>query len=343
MKKSCLFILILTSLFSFGQEVLEDNLDNKPDEKDLQETNQDKLKIFDRAPEPHKGRIIGLTSGLGSAYVGAMVGLHQIWYKDVPKSKFQFFDDAREWQQVDKAGHIHSSYFQTVWLTRMYQWSGIDQKKASIYGGLTAFAFMTSIEVFDGFSEKWGWSWTDVGANAIGVGMAMAQDLTWGEQRIRTKYSFHQVQHADAQLEARAAQLYGEGKIERLIKDYNALAIWVSVTPTAFMKNPQRAQWLALSVGYAGGDMYGGFENAWDDEDGNRIERFDIQQYRRFFFSLDVDFERIPVRKKGWKTLMTALNIIKVPFPAMEFNTKGEILFHPMFYLNWSQPIVLKK
>lgn len=159
--------------------------------------------------------------------------------------------------------------------------------------------------------------------------------MLWGEQRIRTKYSFHEVSHPDAQLEQRSIDLYGSGKVERLIKDYNSLAIWLSITPSRFMKNPNpKRSWLALSVGYAGAQMYGGFDNSWEDEDGNEIDRNDVEAYRRFFFSLDVDFEQIPAKKHGWKTLLSVLNIVKAPMPALEVNTKGEvILSHVLFKL----------
>ena len=303
-----------------------------------------RLKFFQPADSLNKARIIGVSTGLGAAYAGAMTGLNFIWYQDAPRSKFHFFNDAKEWQQVDKLGHFHTTYFETVMVTQMLRWSGVDNKKASLYGALAGFGFQTSIEVFDGFSDKWGASWSDVGFNALGAGLALSQNLLWQEQRIRTKYSFHKVTHVDAELEQRATDLYGSGKIERLIKDYNSLAIWISITPSRFMKNPNpRRSWLALSVGYAGANMYGGFENKWEDEDGNEIIRNDIEQYRRFFFSLDVDFEQIPAKKHGWKTLLRIMNIVKAPMPAMEVNTKGQVIFHPMFYLNWNKPIVLKK
>jgi hypothetical protein len=310
----------------------------------LAQSDTTKLKFFESALTLHKARAIGVSSGLVGAYAGAMTGLNFIWYSDSPRSKFHFFNDAAEWKQVDKMGHFHTSYFETVYVTQLLRWAGMNNKKASIYGALAGFTFQSSIEIFDGFSDKWGASWSDVGFNALGSGLALTQNLLWQEQRIRTKYSFHKVTYPDAQLEQRAIDLYGSGKIERLIKDYNSLAIWVSVTPSRFMKNPNpRTSWLALSVGYMGADMFGGFENKWDDEDGNEIDRSDIEQYRRFFFSLDVDFEQIPAKKDGWKTLLMIMNIIKAPMPALEVNTKGQVIFHPMFYLNWNKPIVLKK
>ncbi|MCB0536835.1 MAG: DUF2279 domain-containing protein [Bacteroidetes bacterium] len=306
--------------------------------------NQQKLKFFQPADSLNKARIIGLSTGLTLAYAGTMTGLNYIWYSDAPRSKFHFFNDAKEWKQVDKLGHMHTAYFETVFMTKMLRWSGVNNTKASIYGALAGFTFQSSIEIFDGFSDKWGASWSDIGFNALGSGLALTQNLLWQEQRIRTKYSFHKVTYADAQLDQRATDLYGSGSIERLIKDYNSLAIWVSVTPSTFMKNPHpRAKWLAISVGYMGGDMFGGFENKWEDKDGNIITRYDIPQYRRFFLSLDLDFEQLPAKKQGWKTLLTVLNILKVPMPAMEVNTKGQVIFHPMFYLNWDKPIVFKK
>ena len=303
-----------------------------------------KLKFFQPAPTLNKARVIGVSSGLTAGYIGAMVGLNSIWYSGEEREKFHFFNDAAEWKQVDKAGHLATAYYESVLITQMFRWSGIENKKASIYGALLGFGFQSSIEIFDGFSPKYGASWSDIGFNALGSGLALTQNLLWEEQRIRMKYSFHQVNYADAQLDQRAADLYGTGSIERLIKDYNSLALWVSVTPTMFMKNPHpRAKWLALSVGYMGGDMFGGFGNTWEDENGNLVNRNDIEQYRRFFLSFDVDFEQIPAKKHGWKTLLRIMNIVKAPMPAMEFNTKGEIAFHPMFFLNWNKPIVFKK
>jgi hypothetical protein len=44
------------------------------------------------------------------AVTGALVGLNQLWYADYPKSDFHFINDNAEWLQMDKAGHIYSSY-----------------------------------------------------------------------------------------------------------------------------------------------------------------------------------------------------------------------------------------
>jgi len=302
-----------------------------------------RIPFFKAAPTFNKPRTIVFSSTLGASYIGTMTYLNQIWYAGSDRSKFHFFDDSGEWLQVDKMGHFHTTYMESVWLTKMMKWTGTKEKKSAMIASLLGFGFQTSIELFDGFSDKWGASISDVGANAIGASLAFTQYYFWGEQRIRSKYSFHTIYHQDAQLAQRSNSLYGETHLEQIIKDYNGLVIWLSVNPSSFNKNAKKALWVNFALGYAGGGMYGGFENKWKDENGISIERYDVQRYRRFFLSLDVDWERIPTKSPVLKTIFSIINVIKVPFPAMEYNTKGEILFHPMFFLNWDKPIILKK
>ena len=72
------------------------------------------------------------------------------------------------------------------------------------------------------------------------------------------------------------------------------------------MKDRERQRpltWLNVAIGYGASGMYGGFDNTWTDENGDFIERQDVERYRRFFISPDIDFERIPVRKKAGRRL----------------------------------------
>lgn len=324
----------LCLLFLFSTQILlAQNIDSS----------KTKLHFLEPAPSFNKTRAIVLTSSLTGAYTGTMLYLNQIWYAGEDKSKFHFFDDSKEWLQVDKMGHFHTTYMEAVWLTKMMKWTGTKDRKSAMAGALLALSFQTSIEVFDGFSEKWGASGSDVAANFLGASLAYTQYYFWNEQRIKSKYSFHAVSHTDAQLQQRSEALYGTNPISSLIKDYNGIVVWLSVNPSSFSKRETIAPWLNVAVGYAGGGMYGGFENEWEDDKGNFIVRDDVERYRRFFLSADVDWDKIPTKSPYVKTLFSILDVVKVPFPAMEFNTKGEVLFHPMFFLNWNTPIYFKK
>jgi len=56
------------------------------------------------------------------------------------------------------------------------------------------------------------------------------------------------------------------------------------------------------------------------------------ERYRQFLFSFDIDFCKIPARNKNLKRLFNSMFMIKVPFPAIEINTKGQLKFHPLYY-----------
>lgn len=54
--------------------------------------------------------------------------------------------------------------------------------------------------------------------------------------------------------------------------------------------------------------------------------------YRQYYLSLDIDFRRIPTRRKGLKTLFFLLNTLKVPAPALEFNRKQGWKGHWLYF-----------
>jgi hypothetical protein len=56
------------------------------------------------------------------------------------------------------------------------------------------------------------------------------------------------------------------------------------------------------------------------------------RRYRQFYLSMDVDLTRIPTRSKALKTLFTIFSFIKIPFPAVEYNTLGQFKFHPFYF-----------
>jgi hypothetical protein len=75
--------------------------------------------------------------------------------------------------------------------------------------------------------------------------------------------------------------------------------------------------------------MFGEFENIAEYR-GMIIP--ETERYRQFFLSLDVDWTKIPTRSLFLEILFKGLNIIKVPFPAVQFNTKREIVGHWLYF-----------
>lgn len=265
-----------------------------------------------------------------SLWGGSFYALNNTWYANYPKAKFHLYNDWKEWQQMDKLGHAWSTYQISRHTSNIWQWAGLEKKKAIWVGSLSGMAYLSVIEILDGYSDKWGFSIPDVLANTTGAGLFLGQELLWNEQRISLKLSYSPYQYGN--LKYRADQLFGSGDVERLLKDYNGQIIWASVNLRSFIPDTRIPKWLNLAFGYNARTMLGGYENKWEDEFGNTVLRNDIKRYKRFLLSLDVDLTKIDTKNKTLKTIFSIVNVLKVPAPAIEFNTIGKFRLHAVAY-----------
>ncbi len=283
-------------------------------------------KSFDYFPDSlNKSRLTGVIITESVIYAGSMVGLYSLWYKDYPLSSFHFIDDYPGWLQMDKFGHSLNSYYIGNIGHKMLRWSGVSEKKAVWYGGMLGFVYLLNVEILDGFSEQWGASSTDLLANGIGTGLFIGQQLTWGEQRLLLKFSFHQTKfpnYTDDQL--------GSNLIQQILKDYNGETIWLSANISSFMKNKGIIpEWLNIAVGYSPEGLIGARDNP-TEYNGSPIPYFN--RYRQYYFSLDVDFNKIQTKSKTLKLFFDVLNIVKIPFPALEYNKFDGLKFHYLYF-----------
>lgn len=267
----------------------------------------------------NKARITKVAIGNIVGYGGTMAGLYATWYSKYPQSSFHFFNDNREWLQMDKVGHLYSAYIESYGSMEMWRWTGISRKKRIWIAGLSSAAYQTLIETLDGFSAEWGWSWGDFAANIGGSGLLVGQELAWNEQRIRMKFSFHNKSYGSPQLDDRADDLFGKNKAERFIKDYNGQTYWMSANLKSFMPNSNLPPWLNVAVGYGAEGMFGGEKNIAKDDNGIIVfDRRDIKRRRQWFLAPDVDFNRIKTRSRPLRFVFVVLNAFKFPTPSLE-------------------------
>lgn len=259
-------------------------------------------------------------------YAVSMTGLYFAWYADYPQSKFHFYNDNGEWMQMDKIGHGTTSYIVGSFGYEMLRDAGLDETSSIWLGGTLGLAFLTTVEVFDGFSSEWGFSWGDMAANTLGAGLFIGQQFLWHEQRITMKYSFHTTEFADYR-----PDVLGSNFLQQTIKDYNGQTYWASFNFKSLFLNKESKfpAWLNFAFGYGATGMTGGYENALE-HNGKPIPHYDRE--RQFYFSLDVDFTKIPTNNKVLKYTFKVLNIFKVPFPAIEYNTGGDWVWHWMYF-----------
>lgn len=290
---------------------------------------------------------VSLSAGAG-LYGVTMVGLYHAWYAESGLGRFHTFDDWNEWRNMDKLGHIRTAYHESAWLTQGALWTGLDRRKALWVGTGTAFVLQTGIEVLDGFADKWGFSWTDMAANTIGCLVYAGQELSWGEQRALIKMTAWPARYGEEPLfdaggnpagttSDRAAALYGRTWGHRLLKDYNGKTMWLSVNAAAFLSERPDwlPPWLNLAMGVRANNLLGGFSNRWTHLETGREVAPPVGTYPRstsYFLSLDADLTRIRVRNPYLKTLLFGLNLIKVPFPALELRSDGHLTAHWLYF-----------
>lgn len=276
-----------------------------------------------------------------ATYATFSVILYNTWYKKFDRSSFHFFNDVDEWKQMDKIGHTHTAYFQSALWYKGAKWTGLNEKKSIFTGLICGTLFQSTLEVMDGFSSKWGFSIPDMAANIAGVSGFALQQHYWKDQRITLKVSSIPVSYSSepilsestsstSSLSTRADQLFGANYFERFLKDYNAQTYWASVNVHSFLQKGNKwPAWLNIAVGYGAENMFGGFENRWSEDGQNFIaDNLIYPRYRQFYIGLDVDLPKIKPKNPFLKTIFSIINIFKIPSPALEINTQGNVVFH---------------
>ena len=286
--------------------------------------------LADSIPK-NKGRVWLVGGTQAAIWVGSFIALNQFWYADYPRSSFHFFNDSREWNQMDKLGHVFTTFQVSNISSKMWKWAGLKHNRAVWYGAISSLAYQSIIEIQDGYSKEWGFSVADMGSNILGATLFVAQELTWEEKRIRLKLSFTNHDYPK-ELKPRYEQLFGSSFIERYLKDYNSQTYWLSVNPRSFSVNSKFPAWLNIATGYSSDLMLGGIENTWTDKQGVFFDRRDIPRTRRFYLSPDIDFTRIPTKSKFLKTVFLLMGGIKVPAPTLELNSKGKLKGHLLYF-----------
>ena len=305
-KKTYLYILLLTFLFFTGKDLL---------------IAQNKTPFFQRSDTLNKKRRTSVYITEAALGTATLIALNEVWYAQYERSDFKFLNDNSQWMQMDKFGHMFSSYYIGKMGMDALAWSGETKKNQLIYGATLGFVFLTTIEVLDGFSEEWGFSTGDVMANALGTGLLIGQELLWDEQRLQMKFSFMTSEYA-----ANDPDKLGSTPLQQVLKDYNGQTYWLSVNLWSFFKESNIPRWLNVSVGYgANGLPEGSF-------DYSTIPREPIESYRQFFASVDVDLTKIRTNSDFLKTVFNIFNFVKIPAPSIEYRSNGDFKFHFLYF-----------
>ena len=251
--------------------------------------------------------------------------LNKAWYSGYPRSTFHLHDDFYDWYQLDKSGHVTSTYHLSRLSYTAFMYTGISNKQAALWGSFSGLLFLSTVEILDGFSDEWGASLWDVSANTIGSMSFYLQQVVWQEQRITWKYSYTQSGMGNYR-----PDLLGYNLAENLLKDYNGQTHWLSFNLHSLAGgNNSLPVWLNIAVGHSATGLMGSRYNP-QEYNGNLLP--ELSRYRQFYISPDIDFARIPTRYKPLKAVLNMLNFVKLPAPALEYNHNKGISFHLVFF-----------
>lgn len=273
--------------------------------------------IYQHSTRPNQKRrhwVNGLALG---GYSSMMLYMGTVWYAQEDLSRFHFFNDMHEWKQIDKFGHILGAYHQSRMMTDLYAWAGVPKKKAMLLGSTVGFVAQSSIEIFDGFGEKWGASMPDVAANFVGSALSYMNYAIWNEPRIQLKMSYVPSNYTK---DPNFDRLFGSNFPERLLKDYNGQTYWLSMRVHAFLPEGTLKsiypKWLNLAIGYGADGLEGGYGI-------DPIEQIRAREYRQYYLSLDVDLNNIHTKSGFLNSLFSIVNIVRIPLPAVQFDKNG--------------------
>ena len=248
---------------------------------------------------------------LSSIYAGISVYTYYSWYYQYNSGKFHFFDDSREWLEMDKVGHFFSAYSLTNLNNDLLE----NCTQSKISSPIITFTYLASIEIMDGFSEGWGFSISDLLLNVAGIMAA-----TFLNDDVQLKFSFHQTKWAQQRPE-----LLGNNFGQQMLKDYNGQTYWISIPISKIDNN--FPDFLMFSFGYGAEAMIYG--NPYEQD----IVMSDLVPYKQFYLSIDIDWWKIINQTNigKWKYIFYPLKYIKTPMPTIELSQK-KLKFHSFYF-----------
>jgi hypothetical protein len=250
-------------------------------------------------------------------YTGGISYLSYRWYHKDEKVPFYFSNDFKAYLQADKFKHSLGSYIESYVGYHYLRNAGTNKKNALLFGGTLGIILQSPKELIDGYYVPGGFSWPDIAANALGSALLISQEVLFDEQVFLYKFSFSRSEYS-----GQAPQLLGGNFLNSLSQDYNGQTYWLSFNINRLILKTKLPGWINIAAGYSVNGVLGKYENPVSY---NGILIPETERYRQYLLSLDIDWTKIHSRSRFLNIVLKGLTFIKLPFPAMEVNSKGQV------------------
>lgn len=242
-------------------------------------------------------------AAITGATAGAFWWLHNYqknaWWSG-QRGKFHFQNDWDYSMSADKTGHFFDGAFIQALYRGAFEWAGFSPTASVWLGAAFSIAYMTDIEIEDGFATDWGFSPGDQIMNVTGALYPVAQ-FYWSPLRsVNFKWSYFP-----------SDDLRTGKKNGAFLDDYNGQTMWMSVNVHDFLGEKAKNFWpdyLNIVTGYG--------VNYYQDYD---------KRYADYFIGLDLNWERIiPGNSKFMIWFKNVINHFRfLPLPAIKINKHG--------------------
>lgn len=251
-----------------------------------------------------------------------------LWYQYENFSQFHWFDDWQEWKQMDKLGHLFSTFHLSSLLCTILGYllkkktQPLPQHDLFFFSSFISFLLISSIEILDGFAPNYGASIYDLIANALGAVLFNVQKIYLSKFFLLPKFSFHFTKFATER-----PNVLGDNKLMQIFKDYNGQTYWYSLPFFSFFGKKHLPKWVSyihLAIGYSAEEMI--FGRVYQNE---AIGLFPL---RRYFISFDLLFPAFSSKYALINSFIFLLNAIKLPFPTLEWNERDGFIWHWIYF-----------
>lgn len=284
---------------------------------------QDTLSIKPSGNNSNSKTVV-VIAGSSIVYACGWLYANDNWYPGSQKVPFFFTNDFHGYLQVDKFQHSFGSYYESYALFHLLRNAGFKRNKALIWCAPMGLLVQSPKEFIDGRHEGGGFSWSDISANFTGSAFFVAQELIFGEQVLKFKFSFSKSAYEDE-----SYGYFGSNIFQNYFKDYNGHSYWLTLSANRLILKDKLPSWVGVSAGYSANGMFGQYRN---------VEKYhgyylpETKRYRQFLLSLDIDWPRIKTRSRFLKTVLNAMVFIKLPFPALELNSMGRLRGYWLYF-----------
>lgn len=249
------------------------------------------------------GAITGVTAG-------AFLWLHNYqknaWWSG-QRGKFHIQNDWDYAMSADKTGHFFDGALIQAIYRGAFEWAGFSPTASVWLGAAFSIAYMTDVEIEDGFATDWGFSMGDQICNVGGALYPVAQYYWKPLRSFNFKWSYYP-----------SEEITSGKKNGAFLDDYNGQTMWLSVNVHDFLGKKAKSFWpdyLNIVTGYGV----------------NHYTEYD-KRYADYYVGLDLNWERIiPGNSKFMIWFKNIINHFRfLPLPALRFNKDGV-----QYIVNW--------